>query len=266
MPFKCDRRMPGALPDVKLLVGLGASVDLSDAGWHPQVLFRFRPRSEIEAAFDEWQQTTHGAQLIEAPGAVHFAYFASATDLPQAFRSGVSRMDYYTARDLDDLFTWMRSDELARGLSDADRWLGGLNEVDGQAFSANVYTPTTVSGPDPGSELPVFVERFEVTPGDSAEFDSWFRREHVAGIATQPGVARVRTFEAVRENVPIASYRSAGNRMLRAELASTSYRKTLMSAPLIERLESSMRWDRRLPYITRDVFIPLFSFRAHANR
>jgi len=230
------------------------------------VLFRFRPRSEIEAAFDEWQRTTHGAQLIDGPGAVHFAYFECAADLPQAFRSGVSRMDYYTARDLDGLFTWMRSDELTRGLSDAERWFGGLNEVDGQAFSANVYTPTTVSGPAPESELPVFVERFEVTQTDSTEFDAWFRQEHVAGIAKQPGVSRVRTFEAVRENVPIASYRSSGNRMLHAELASTSYRKTLMGAPLMALLESSMHWDRRLSYVTRDVFIPMFSFRAHADR
>src|SRR5579864_2264503 len=119
---------------------------LNDAGWHPQILFRFRPRSDIEAAFDEWQRTTHGPQLIDAPGAVHFAYFESAADLPQAFRSGVSRMDYYAARDLDDLFKWMRSDELTRGLSDANRWRGHLEEVDGQAFSANVYIPTTVSG------------------------------------------------------------------------------------------------------------------------
>jgi hypothetical protein len=245
---------------------LGASVDLSDSGWHPQVLFRFRPRSEIEAAFDEWQRTTHGAQLINAPGAVHFAYFESARDLPQAFQSGVSRMDYYTARDLDDLFTWMRSDELSQGLSDADRWLGGLNEVDGQAFSANVYTPTTVSGDDPASELPVFIERFEVPPSETTEFDGWFRGEHVEAIAQQRGVSRVRTFEAVRENVPIASYTSAGNRMLRAELASISFRKTLTSPRVIAMLEGSMRWDRRLHYVTRDVFTPLFSYRAPAKR
>lgn len=239
---------------------------MSDSGWHPQVLFRFRPRSEIEAAFDEWQRTTHGAQLIDAPGAVHFGYFQSAVDLPQAFRSGVSRMDYYTALDLDDLFAWMRSDELNEGLSDADRWLGGLNDVDGQAFSANVYTPTTVSGEDPASELPVFIERFEVPPSDTAEFDSWFRGEHVAAIALQPGVSRVRTFEGVRENVPIASYRSAGNRMLRAELASDSVRETLLSPSLMAMLADSMRWDRRLSYVTRDMFTPLFSYRTRAHR
>ena len=238
---------------------------MQDSGWHPQVLFRFRPRSEIEAAFDEWQRSTHGAQLVDAPGAVHFGYFQSAPGLPQAFRSGVSRMDYYTARNLDDLFLWMRSTELDEGLADADRWLGGLNELDGQAFSANVYTPLTVSGADPNSELPVFIEHFEVPPPETTAFDSWFR-EHVEAIAQQPGVSRARTFGAVRENVPIASYRSAGNRMLRAELASDSLSATLTSPSLMSILEGSMRWDRRLSYVTRDVFTPLFSYRARANR
>lgn len=230
------------------------------------MLFRFRPKSEIEVAFDEWQRTTHGAQLVDAPGALHFGYFQSVADLPQAFRSGVSRMDYYTARNLDDLFMWMRSTELSEGLADANRWLGGLNEFDGQPFSANVYTPISVSGAEVASELPVFIERFEVLSPDTTEFDRWLRGEHAVALGQQPGVSRVRTFEAVRERVPIASYRSAGNRMLRAELESDSFRKTLSSSPLISILEDSMRWDRHLSYVTRDVFTPLFCHRAHANR
>jgi hypothetical protein len=233
-----------------------------DSGWHPQIFFRLWPRAEIEGAFDDWQQTVHGAQLVQAPGALLFGYFQAVTDLPQAYRSGVSRMDYYTARNLPDLFVWMRSEELQRGLADARTWLSGMNEVDEQAFSANVYSVTTVRGDDPRVELPVLVERFEVPTGEEHDFDEWLQDTHAGAIAEHPGVARVRTFHAVRETLPIPQYRSPGNRMLRVELSSQGFRTTLRSAWMIGALEDSMRWDRHLEYVTRDVFRPLFTYRA----
>lgn len=171
-------------------------------------------------------------------------------------------MDYYTARNLSDLILWMTSDQLRSGLADGQRWFSGLNEVDGQAFSANVYSVTSVLGADPSAELPAFVERFEVPLGQERDFDEWLQRSHAPAIAGQPDVIRVRTFEAVRDGVPIAQYRSPGNRMIRAELAPERLLSTLVSPAMIEALEDSMRWDRNFEYVTRDVFRPLFTYKA----
>jgi hypothetical protein len=239
---------------------------LIDRGWHPEVFFRLWPRAEIEAAFDRWQRETHGAQLVEAPGAVHFGYFEAVTDLPQAYRSGVSRMDYYTARNLSDLFVWMSSDQLQAGLADGETWMRNLNEVDGAAFSANVYNVTSVIGADPGEEMPVLAERYEVPPALDERFDEWFEQKHAPAVAAEPGVVRVRTFRAVREGVPIADYRSPGNRMLRADLEPQRLRTALLSTAMMEALVDSMRWERDLEYVTRDVFRPLFSYTASSAR
>jgi len=236
---------------------------LISSGWHPEVFFRLWPRGEFEADFDAWQRNTHGPQVVEAPGAFQFGYFEAVTDLPQAYRSGVSRMDYYSARNLQDLIRWMSSEELQRGLDDGQKWLSRLNEVDGAAFSANVYTVTSVRGDDPAEETPALVERYEVPSGQDADFDKWLET-HAIDVADQPGVTRVRTFRAVRAGVPIPQYLSPGNRMLRAELEPERMRTTLRSAGMIDALEASMRWERDLEYVTRDVFRPLFGYRASA--
>jgi len=60
-------------------------------------------------------------------------------------------------------------------------------------------------------------------------------------------VVRVRTFHAVRENVPIKFYVSPGNRMLMVEFQPDADLRTVMvEATMLEALEDSMRWDRKL--------------------
>lgn len=138
-----------------------------------------------------------------------------------------------------------------------------LHEVDGEPFSANVYEVTAVLGATRTIEAPIFVERFEVPEGRAADaFDRWLRDVHVRAIASNPGVTNVRTFKAVRADIPIRAYCSPGNRMLQAELKTERFRQTLVSAELLSAVENSARWDQRLAYFTRDVFVHTF----HYNR
>jgi hypothetical protein len=150
------------------------------------------------------------------------------------------------------------------GPAASSRWLATLQEVDGQPFSANVYDVTGAIGGPPAAGAPIFVERFEVPPELVERFDEWLVGTHAPALAAQRGVARARTFAAVRDAIPIALYRSPGNRMLRVDLEPADVRTTLLSDGFVAALADSMRWDRELAYVTRDACTHLFQLDADA--
>lgn len=230
-----------------------------ESDWHPFLVARAWPNKKIDEAFDKWEVEKHISDLMEGPGAVMVAYYKTVLDgLPEAYRGSGTCVAYYTARDLKGLYAWLRSPELAAAVEDGSQWFGSFNELDFETFTGNVYVPLAVAnrvGRKPPESAPFFIERFEVEPGDSEEFDAWLHEVHLPAIGGHPGVLRARTFSAVREGIPIPYYYSPGNRMLAVELADPErYRETLLSPELLAALEDSMRWDRRLSYVKRDVY------------
>ncbi len=237
-----------------------------ESDWHSLLLARAWPKPEIQADFDRWEVDKHIAELMTGPGAVMVLYGLNVLDdLPEAYKGSGYCMAYYTGRDIEGLFVWLRSPELAAAVADGSQWFGRFNDVDYETFTGNVYEVTAVvnrEGTSPREASPVLIERFEVGEDDADEFDAWLRDVHLPGIGNHPGVLRARTFSAVREDIPIPYYYSPGNRALFAELADASaFRQTLTSPALMERLEDSMRWDRRLTYVKRDVY----EYVAHLN-
>jgi hypothetical protein len=228
-----------------------------ESDWHPYLVARAWPNTTIEEAFDRWEIDKHIADLMTGPGTVMVAYFKTVLDgLPEAYKSSGICMAYYTARDIDGLYAWLRSDELAAAVEDGSQWFGNFNELDFETFTGNVYVPLAVlnrAQRKPDEAAPLFIERFEVTDAEAEEFDAWLHEVHLPAVGNHEGVLRARTFSAIREGIPIPYYYSPGSRMIAAELAD-DFRAALLSPELLAALEDSMRWDRRLSYVKRDVY------------
>jgi hypothetical protein len=236
---------------------------------HPVLFTRAWPKGEIVEGFDEWQRTKHIPELVLAPGVVSAAYYRLVTeDVPEALQSFGLRMAAYTGRDLPGLYAFVSSEETAAAVADGSGWFDRFNELDFAPYTGNVYTVDCVAradGAHAGPELPLLVERFEVDPPSADVFDDWLRHEHVHQMAELPGAVRARTFSAVREGIPIPYYYSPGNRMLAVEFADLAglYR-SLSGDALWAAIEDSMRWDRCLGYVKRELFEHvLHSYSAH---
>jgi hypothetical protein len=235
-----------------------------ESDWHPMLMARAWPKEEIQADFDTWEVDKHIAELALGPGVVFVAYFLNVLDgLPEAYKGSGYCMAYYTGKDLEGMFAWLRSPELAAAVEDGSQWFGRFNSVDYETFTGNVCPVRAVVnnlGQTPPESAPILVERWEVSDADAEEFDEWLDNTHLPAVGGHEGVVRVRTFTAVREGIPIPYYYSPGNRMLVAELRDpVNFRETLLSPELMTRLEDSTRWDLRLPYVKRDVY----SYVAH---
>jgi len=223
------------------------------------LIARAWPKEEIQADFDTWEVDKHIAELALGPGVVFVNYLLNVLDgLPEAYKGSGYCVAYYTAKDLDGMFAWLRSPELDAAVQDGSQWFGRFNSVDYETFTGNVCTVRNVvnnRGETPTESAPILVERWEVTDDAAAEFDRWLEETHLPSFENHDGILRARTFGAVREGIPIPYYYSPGNRMLIAELADPEgFRAILLADDLMQRLEDSMRWDRRLPYVKRDVY------------
>jgi hypothetical protein len=229
--------------------------------WFPMLLARAWPVRELldGETFDKWQGEKHLEDLMRGEGAVKVVYFKTVYDgLPQAYQGTGSIMAYYTARDMDGLYAWLNSEALRKGIEDGSQFFGKFNELDDSTYTGNVYVVSACEHVGSGTvpnEAPVFIERFETNAETEESFDEWLREVHLPHVASAPGVERVRTFDVVRENIPISYYLSLGNRMIAVELSDQErFREQLMSDVLLAALEDSRRWDLRLNYVRREVY------------
>ena len=194
-----------------------------DADRYPMLMTRAWPFRELVGEFDAYQAERHLPELMNAPGAAMVGYYENVVaDLPQVYKGSGNRLANYVARTIDDLFCWLRSAEFAAAVEDGgNRWFGRMNELDYDLYTGNVYCISEVakSRDEPTRlDLPLLVERFEVTDDALEEFDLWMSTVHLPGIASQRGVVRARSCAAVREGIPLPYYTSPGNRMLIADL------------------------------------------------
>ena len=230
-----------------------------DSAWHTMVFTRAWPKREFIDEYDKWEEEKHLPEPIEGAGAVLGLLGKAVVEgLPEAYIATANRLGYYTARNLEGMMRWLNSKELTEAIGDGIQNFDRFNDVDFQVFTGNVYEVTEVISPEPEQlpeTLPIFAERFEVSDGEADDFDAWMHAIHLPDLIGLPGVRRVRSFTAVRENIPVVYYHSPGNRMMLLELSSPDeYRTTLRSSPMMAILEDSMRWDRQLSYVKRDVY------------
>jgi hypothetical protein len=231
---------------------------------YPMLMTRAWPFKELVGEFDAYQADRHLPELMNAPGAAMAGYYENVVvDLPQVYKGSGNRLANYVARNIDDLFCWLRSDEFAAAVEDGgNKWFGRMNELDYDLYTGNVYSIGEVVKPDDNPtrlDLPLLVERFEVTDDAVEEFDIWMSEVHLPAVASQPGVLRARSCAAVREGIPLPYYESLGNRMLIADLdGGEPAPETLLRPGITDAVGDSLKWDLRLPYVRRDVYRFMF--------
>ena len=226
----------------------------TDTDWHPFVTARAWPNERISEAFEQWEPK-HVADLVRGPGVVRGAYYHAVTSgVPEAFLGSGTIMAYYTARDLTGLFSFLQSREFADAVAEGEQWFGNFNPTDFEDITGNIYVVDCVTrdgDEPPPAEVPyTFWQRFEVPDQRAAEFDEWLTG-HASALAAAAGVARTRTFSAVREGCPLPYYYSRGNRMVAADAGSLD---AVLSPPVVAAVSDSLRWDLSLEYVKRDVY------------
>ena len=203
-------------------------------------------------AFDHWQRTKHMPEAIAAPTCHRAAHFHTVRDgLPAAWHgSGNVAANYFTA-DVDGIFEFLTSRELAEAVADGVLWFDRFNELDGADYTGNIYEVVASAGETTAApDAPFFAERFEVDSDQLDEFDGWLSG-HLVGLAGADDVVRVRLMHAIREGSPLPYYYSPGNRAIFVELADA---RAVLGAQLTRAVTESRSWDLRLPYVKRDVY------------
>jgi len=231
------------------------------------LLTRAWPPVERAAEFDRFQRHEHLPQLMDAPGARQALYYETIVErLPAICQGSGSRLVEYRCGSVDDLFAWLRSDELAAAVKDGGaRWFGRMNELDGALYTGNIYNVDEVIGrraTDAPDECTLLLERFEVG-AQAEEFDRWAVDEHLPDLAVAPGVFGVRYCAAIRGQSPIPYYESPGDRaVLVAVDPAVSPADAAVEPTLLAAVQDSLRWDSLLSYVRREVYGFICTVRA----
>src|SRR4051812_27090259 len=191
-------------------------------------------------------------EALAAPTCRRAAHYHTVRDgLPAVWHGSGNVAANYYADDLDGIFAFLTSRELAEAVSDGVLWFDRFNELDGADYTGNIYELAVTTGArEAPADAPFLAERFEVGAGELDEFDAWLAA-HAAALARADGVVRVRVFHAVREGSPLPYYYSPGNRAVFVDLTEV---RGVLGAQLLEAAAEAQAWDLRLPYVRRDVY------------
>jgi len=102
------------------------------------------------------------------------------------------------------------------------------------------------------------MQRFEVDDHQQEEFDNWIIRKHLPALRSIPGLRWAQWGKAVR-GLPVQYYNSPGNRVVLAEM-DQSEASDLNTRPVDRVVADSLRWDRCLNYVRREVDERVASF------
>ena len=225
------------------------------------LIARAWPQQHALAEFDHWQRTRHLVDLVGLPGVRRVSYYATRTSgIPQAWQGSGNRMAAYWAEDLDGLKRWMSDPGLAAAIEDGSQFFDSFNELDDSTYTGNVYQlgPRWPGDPEPSLEGCLLMQRFEVGDDQQEEFDHWIIRRHLPSLRSIPGLQWAQWGKAVR-GLPVQYYNSPGNRVVLAEMDQPEA-PDLDTRHLDRAVADSLRWDRCLNYVRREVDERVASF------
>ena len=188
--------------------------------------------------------------------------FDPGSGLPWVLNGHGNRFIVYVAHSLPPLLDWVDSPIIRDAIEDGHDRESAFPELDGEAFTGNIYEVTKVAHPlgaDFAGPSLIFNERFEVGEDDQPEFVRWLEGEHLEALAGLPGVQRVRTFRQYRDapkRFPYDRYTSKGNYMILAELSiDVDPLELARGSEFSAALRDSVQWDVRLPYVRRELAV-----------
>lgn len=217
---------------------------------------RASPKLKIIEAWDKWQINKHMPDLVRGPGLLNAShYLPLAADTPQAFRAAARRAVVYRAAGLDEMRQWLASPELAEAVKDGSQWGDATDPLEDEWFTGNIYQLLARHGAKSPLASHILIERFEAKPEIAREFEAWLDK-YARAMAALPGIEAARSFMAVR-SVSNTLYLSRGNYALQTSIAPGQDVLRVISSPEAQALIArSQDWERRLSYLTREIFSP----------
>lgn len=181
--------------------------------------------------------------------------------LPAAFNATeATRFIPYVATNIQDMHAWIGSDVVTGGLDEPtmerESQYPALEQEPFNGTMMNVSQVRGRLGREQAGTGGCIAERYEVAPDSQAEFDAWLEGPHLDAYEAMDGWVRIRTFRGDRtaeHAFPWNRYLGKGNRMIWAELADgVDPKEFVRRQDYRSILADSLRWDSRLPYVTRE--------------
>jgi hypothetical protein len=235
----------------------------------PILVCRVECPASFQGPLDEWMPK-HFDDSLANPGVTSAHNFGVSRDweqLPSLFNDDGTRFIVYVADTRASLLDWVDGPELREAIDDGVEREAQYPPLDDEPFNGTIYELMAVRRPV-GSDIvgrgPMLAERFDVPPERMPEFDAWLNGPHLDAVEAFPGIARVRTFSQLKDDVPhrfpFDRYIGKGNRMIWAELGERTDLVSLLSDDgVLAALRDSQQWDLRLPYVRREVAVHLLT-------
>lgn len=187
--------------------------------------------------------------------------FDPVNGLPAAFNATeATRFIPYVATSIPDMHSWIGSDVVTGGLDEPTlERESKYPAIEQEPFNGTMMTVSRVRGELGRTQVGsggCIAERFEVGEDLEEEFDTWLEGQHFEAYAALDGWVRIRTLRGDRTaeyTFPWNRYLGKGNRMIWVELADgVDPEEFVRRSEYRELLTDSLRWDARLPYVTRE--------------
>ena len=228
----------------------------------PLLVCRVECPPESLQALDEWMPKHFDDSLAHraVTSAANFAVVRDWEGLPALFNQHGNRFIVYVADGFDGVKEWLDSPQIREAIDDGVDRESQYPRLDDEAFNGVIYEVAEVRHPvgaDFAGRGPIVVERFDVPPHLTSEFDAWLNGPHLDAVESWPGLVRVRTWRQNKEDVPhrfpYDRYVGKGNRMIWADLEEGSDVRRLFEHEGVRNgLVDSQRWDLRLGYVRRE--------------
>jgi len=143
------------------------------------------PQHEDE--FNDWYELEHVDQVVALPGFVSGRRYAADDTVPKYLAL------YETADEHVE-----PGPHFQALVASPTPWSRRIRRLYGENRRRNNYRLLYATGPAPAPHAAcLLMFQMDVAPGDEAEFNDWYDREHVPLLAAVPGCLRARRFVAV---------------------------------------------------------------------
>lgn len=143
--------------------------------------------AEREDEFNAWYNTEHIAQITSIPGFLNGRRYQALEGIPK----------YLALYEMQDE-TVSAGREFQQVLAHPTPWSARMLEFYRDYRMRNTYRLIFSTGEAPATDAPyLYIVKMDIAAGVEQDFNDWYNKEHVPGLASVPGCFRARRFLAV---------------------------------------------------------------------